>query len=227
MAKEKQSFVFYESFYLAIETLSDAEQLQLFKAITRRALYGEKSELSGCAKGMFSLIEPQLIANEKRYANSLKGGAPKGNSNACKSEKSTEKQPKNNQNSTKKQPNVNDNDNVNENVNVNDNDYDNVNDYDLPVSDEPKAEKQTKHKYGTYKNVLLTDRDIENLKQKFPNDYQEKIENLSEGIELKGYKYKNHYLAILKWEQNRKEEPKNNFAGYDIEKFEEMLYRDD
>ena len=76
----------------------------------------------------------------------------------------------------------------------------------------------------------MTDTDIENLKQKFPDDYQRKIENLSEGIELKGYKYKNHYLAILKWEQNRipkrKEEPENNFAGYDIALFERMLDED-
>lgn len=62
--------------------------------------------------------------------------------------------------------------------------------------------KATKHKYGEYKNVLLTDDEYAKLQEKFPNDYMQKIENLSEGIALKGYKYKSHYLAILKWARN-------------------------
>ena len=74
----------------------------------------------------------------------------------------------------------------------------------FPVSDIPKRAKETKHKYGRFKNVLLSDKDIETLKTKFPINYQEKIENLSEGIELKGYKYKNHCLAIIKWAENDK-----------------------
>lgn len=60
-----------------------------------------------------------------------------------------------------------------------------------------------KHKYGEHKNVLLTDDEFEKLKNKF-NDYQERIERLSEGIALKGYKYKSHYLAILNWARNDK-----------------------
>jgi len=60
-----------------------------------------------------------------------------------------------------------------------------------------------KHRYGEYKNVLLSDEDIEKLKIKFP-DYLNKIKELDEGIELKGYKYKNHYLAILKWSEKNK-----------------------
>ncbi len=62
-----------------------------------------------------------------------------------------------------------------------------------------KKEKPVKHRYGEYNNVLLTDDDIERLKTKFPDMWQKWIETLSEGIELKGYTYKNHYLAILKW----------------------------
>lgn len=62
-----------------------------------------------------------------------------------------------------------------------------------------KKKSPVKHKYGEYENVLLTDGDLEKLKQKFPSTYEEKIQMLSEGKEMRGYKYKNDYLAILKW----------------------------
>ena len=61
-----------------------------------------------------------------------------------------------------------------------------------------KESKEKKSTYGEFKNVLLTDEQLEKLKVEFP-DYKERIENLSEGIELKGYVYKNHLLAIKKW----------------------------
>ena len=59
--------------------------------------------------------------------------------------------------------------------------------------------KPTKHKHGEFKNVLLTEQEVEKLKEKFPTDWYERIENLSEAIERKGYKYKSHYLTILDW----------------------------
>ena len=64
--------------------------------------------------------------------------------------------------------------------------------------------KPTKHKYGEHQNVLLTDEEYAKLQEKFPHDYTERIETLSEGIARKGYKYKSHYLAILSWARNDK-----------------------
>lgn len=64
----------------------------------------------------------------------------------------------------------------------------------------PTATK--KHKYGTHKNVLLTDEEYLKLQERFPTDYDEKINTLSEGLALKGYKYKSHYLAVIKWAKN-------------------------
>ena len=66
----------------------------------------------------------------------------------------------------------------------------------------PTATKPTKHKYGTHKNVLLTDEEYQKLQERFPTDYDEKINTLSEGLALKGYKYKSHYLAVIKWAKN-------------------------
>lgn len=72
----------------------------------------------------------------------------------------------------------------------------------------PTATK--KHKYGEHNNVLLTDEEYKKLQEKFPYDYEEKINTLSEGLALKGYKYKSHYLAVLKWAKNEKPKPQNS-----------------
>ena len=71
------------------------------------------------------------------------------------------------------------------------------------VNEVPEAEehKDLKHKYGKYNNVLLTDEEIKQLREKLPKDWEKWIEKFSEGLELKGYKYNNHYLAILQWEE--------------------------
>jgi hypothetical protein len=91
--------------------------------------------------------------------------------------------------------------------------------------DTPAAPQPIKHKYGEYKNVLLSDSDIEKLKAKF-SDWQERIETLSKGIELKGYKYKNHYLAILEWaERDAPKKPERNLT-FDIEEYERESMND-
>jgi predicted phage replisome organizer len=58
--------------------------------------------------------------------------------------------------------------------------------------------KQTRHKYGAYNNVLLSDTDIEKLKSEFP-DYLSRIERLSEYIASTGKSYKNHLATIRSW----------------------------
>ncbi len=93
------------------------------------------------------------------------------------------------------------------------------------IEDISSAARTVKHKYGEYQNVLLSDSDIEKLKVKF-TDWQDKIETLSKGIELKGYKYKNHYLAILKWaEKDAPQKPKKQ-TTFDIDEYERQSVND-
>ena len=61
-----------------------------------------------------------------------------------------------------------------------------------------KKEKPTKHKYGESNNVLLTDDELDKLKDKFP-DWEDRIERLSGYVESKGAKYKSHYATIINW----------------------------
>lgn len=67
--------------------------------------------------------------------------------------------------------------------------------------------KPLRHKYGQYQNVLLSDEDMEKLKSEFPEDWEQRIERLSEYIASKGAKYKNHLATIRAWA--RKEEKPN------------------
>lgn len=69
----------------------------------------------------------------------------------------------------------------------------------------PKATKPVRHKYGEYKNVLLTDEDMEKLKSEFPDDWQQRIERLSGYIESTGKSYKNHLATIRNWAKRDKE----------------------
>lgn len=97
----RKGFVFYRSFYEAITDkdvgLTKTEQLDIFLAISEYCLFGVVPELTGRSKAMWILIKPQLDANNNRYENGTKGGAPKGNQNAKKTTKNNLKTTKNNQ----------------------------------------------------------------------------------------------------------------------------------
>lgn len=67
-------------------------------------------------------------------------------------------------------------------------------------SEEPaRAKNEPRHRYGEYENVLLSDTDLEKLKEEFPTDWEERIENLSDYMESKGKTYKNHLATIRNW----------------------------
>ena len=65
--------------------------------------------------------------------------------------------------------------------------------------EEAAPPKATRHKYGMYKNVLLTDEEYMKLTEEFPHDYSDRIERLSEYIASTGKKYKSHLATIRSW----------------------------
>lgn len=75
-----------------------------------------------------------------------------------------------------------------------------------PCDDSAPAKQQTRHKYGTYQNVLLSDADYEKLKSEFPTDYNERIERVSEYVAMNGKKYKDFLAVIRNWA--RRDTPK-------------------
>lgn len=77
---------------------------------------------------------------------------------------------------------------------------------DLEEEKRNKRDKEapTRHKYGEYKNVLLSDEDLEKLKAEFP-DWEARIERLSSYIAQSGKSYKNHLATIRNWAKKDKE----------------------
>ena len=101
---ERESFVFYRSFFESIRDLPRDIQGEVLTAIIEYGLYGETTENpKPIAGAILKLVIPQIEANNKRYNNGKKGGRPTKNK--------TEQEPKQNQNETKPKPNVNVNDN--------------------------------------------------------------------------------------------------------------------
>ncbi|UVX33614.1 MAG: Replication initiator protein A (RepA) N-terminus [Bacteriophage sp.] len=62
-----------------------------------------------------------------------------------------------------------------------------------------ESKRETRHKYGEYQNVLLSDSDMEKLKTEFPTDWEERIERLSAYMASSGKSYKNHLATIRNW----------------------------
>lgn len=59
--------------------------------------------------------------------------------------------------------------------------------------------KVSKHKYGEYQHVLLTDKEHTHLLDLYGDSLDEHIKILDEYIETSGKKYKNHSLVLQKW----------------------------
>ena len=59
--------------------------------------------------------------------------------------------------------------------------------------------KPVRHKYGRYKNVLLTDDEMDKLKAEFPRDWGDRIERLSEYMASTGKSYRNYLATIRNW----------------------------
>lgn len=85
-------------------------------------------------------------------------------------------------------------------------------------------EKPTRHKYGEYQNVLLSDEDFEKLKKEF-FDWSDRIERLSAYMASTGKSYKNHLATIRNWARRDSKTPTADVnpkgqASYDISEFE-------
>lgn len=72
-----------------------------------------------------------------------------------------------------------------------------------PQPQSKKSTKEPKHRYGEYQHVLLTDTEIDKLKNEYGTQLtDEAVTFLDSYIEEKRYKANSHYLSIRRWVMN-------------------------
>ncbi len=96
----RDGFIFYESFRNAMKGLPAETQLLLYNAIADYALYDIEPDFGGdgIASGFFTLMRPQIDANNRRRDVGARGGRPT---------KSQETEPSEYQPETDEKPNIN------------------------------------------------------------------------------------------------------------------------
>lgn len=192
---DRKVFWFLRSYYEAAKELSKEEQAEFFMAICSYALDGVEPEIHGVAGAMFQLARPNIETSLKR-SDAGKSRKQKGN----KTETNTE------QNANKTE--TNDEQNVNplmSNELMSNEVMNNELMSNEKVSNEKeKVKKETRHKYGEYQNVLLSDQDMEKLQNEFPFDWQERIEKVSEYCASHGKSYKDYLATIRNWAKRDK-----------------------
>lgn len=103
----RNSFIFYRSFFEAIKPLPETDRLKIYDAICEFSLNNQQPDLQGVSSGFFTLIKPQLEANNKRFKN---GSEPKTKQTGSKPEAKTKRK--------LSKVEANNNVNVNDNVNI-------------------------------------------------------------------------------------------------------------
>lgn len=94
-----------------------------------------------------------------------------------------------------------------------------------------KDKNNIRHKYGQYTNVLLSDDEMEKLKEEFPTDYRDRIERVSEYCASTGKSYKNYLATIRNWAKKDRTTRKDIVPEYnedtnpqfDEERFNEIM----
>ena len=186
----RDGFVFYRSFAEALNSIGDPTiELHLYKAIVDYGLNGTKPNLSGVESAIFTLITPQIDANQRRYENGSKGGRkPKAN------QTETETEPKQNQGETKPKPNRTE-------VEPKEKEKEKDKDKDKDKENVKEKEERITFPHGEFMNVLLTADEFSKLgKELGARDRDYYIGRLSSYLHDHPRKeYKSHYRTILEW----------------------------
>lgn len=85
-------------------------------------------------------------------------------------------------------------------------------------NDNNDNKENIRHRHGEYKNVLLTDGEMETLRKEIP-DLDQLIEELSSYMASSGKSYKSHLATIRNWARRRTKEPKKDKEQKAVSKF--------
>ena len=193
----------FTDFAEVIEPLSDAERGRLFMSMLQYASTGEAGTLSGTERFVWPIAKQNIdrtrVEAERNAACGSKGGRPKKPAETDLNRKKPAETDLNRKKADKDKDKDKDKDNIIPPISPNGD--------IVPL----EGERPRKHKYGEYKNVLLTDDELEKLKAEYA-DYLDRIERLSSYIASTGKAYKSHYATIKNWARADAEKGRSNGA---------------
>ena len=240
MAKKKHNVLIPTGHIKQIEKLSGDQAKKLLLSLCAYQEEQEMPELDPVTDMLFSILQDEIDENTARYEETCKkrkaaaGARWESDANVCKDMQSDA----NDANACKSmqtmqmhakackdmQSDANVCKDMQSDANDADSDSDNDSDNDIdivsPNGDKEKRSakadpKKKKHKHGFYGNVLLTDDELEKLKDEIP-EWKTYLENLSEYIAQKGDRYKSHYATIRAWwRKDKKAKPVNNVMSFE------------
>ena len=200
----------FTDFAEAIEPLSEAERGRLFTAMLQYASTGETAELKGAERFVWPTAKQNIdrtrVEAERNAACGSKGGRPKKPVETDLNRKKPVETDLNRKKADKDKDKDKDKDNIIPPISPNGD--------IVPL----EGERPHKHKYGEYKNVLLTDDELEKLKAEYA-DYLDRIERLSSYLASTGKTYKSHYATIRNWARADAEKGRSNGAKPNTQDF--------
>ena len=89
--------------------------------------------------------------------------------------------------------------------------------------DKNEGDAHTRAVFGEFRNVLLSETELSELRTRYPRFYEAKIERLSRYLASTGKTYRNHFATLLDWlqEDTAKEEPVQE-SSYDINELDKI-----
>lgn len=89
------------------------------------------------------------------------------------------------------------------------------------------AKESPKRAYGSCKNVLLTDEELDRLKKEIPNEYERYLEHLSKYMRKTGKQYDDHCFVILSWvkedAEKAKEKNQEKQSSFDYKELDRLF----
>lgn len=193
--QQKMSLILPYEFEIVFQSLPPAEAGRLILAIYGYEQRNEEPDFADNPMLQFAWgthIKPKIDENIEKY-NAICEARRSAGSKGGKATQEKQKQSNQANASVDKQNNQ---------LQTNQADYDCDYDYDYDCElkkKNNKKEKPPKHKFGLYQNVLLADDELEKLKTEFPDDWQERIENVSAYCRSHGKTYKDYLATIRAW----------------------------
>ena len=194
MSKKDCSFVLYGDMLENLDMLSDEDAGRLFRNIAAYSR-GDPApcDLSSGALMLFNIICQKIDRDKEKYGEicekrqaAIRKRWEQKNTNDTNEYKSIQK-------------------NTNDTEHEHDKEHEQEREHD---HDHKKNNKRpSRHRYGVYENVLLSDEERDGLKEEF-RDFDKRVDALSEYMESSGRTYKNHCATIRTWARREKEKGK-------------------